>query len=107
MVNPTSSDVGQLDAEPPKQHAKYDLVNNVVRGRFAAGSLAVAFNNGWGNASMQALANGQMQSLDIDLTSCEQFGKFNPEDARKLGVSLPAGLVEIRVRDLSITVDSS
>ena len=55
--------VAQLDAEPPKQHAQYDLVNGVVRGRFAAGSLAVAFNNGWGDASMQALSHGKMQSL--------------------------------------------
>ena len=96
MLDPNCS-VTQLDAEPPKQHAQYDRVNGVVRGRFAAGSLAMAFNNGWGEEAMQALANGRMHSLTIDLTRCEQFGKFNAEDARKLGESLPAELVEIKV----------
>ena len=96
MVDPNCSIAG-LDAEPPKQHAEYDLVNGVVRGRFAAGSLAVAFNNGWGEASMHALNRGRMQSLSIDLTSCAQFGKFHASDARRLGMSLPAGLAEIKV----------
>ena len=96
MVDANCS-VAQLDAEPPKQHAQYDLVNGVVRGRFAAGSLAVAFNNGWGGASMQALSHGRMHSLAIDLTSCEQFGKFQVGDAHMLGMLLPAGLVEIKV----------
>ena len=97
MVNPKCS-AAQLDAEPLKQHTQYELVNGVVRGRFAAGSLAVAFNNGWGEASLHALANGRMKSLAIDLTSCEQFGKFSAADARKLGMSLPAGLVEVKAR---------
>lgn len=61
------------DAQPCLRHPKYDVINGVLRGRFASAALRNAIDHGRTTKLVVALQESRLQSLSWDFSNCDKL----------------------------------
>ena len=83
------------EAEPPMQHAKYDMMNGMLAGRFAAGILRVVIARGKPLVPyLNALQQSRLSTLILDLSN---LIKFTDKELKLLTAALPSEVEELTI----------
>ena len=95
ILNAMIGETDDFNRPLPERHERYDLLNETLRARFAAGSLRAALERDEAAPFFDALAKGRMHELSLDFTGCERFAGGAVD---RLGECLPATLQKLTVR---------
>ena len=95
ILNAMIGETDDFNAPLPERHERYDLLNETLRARFAAGSLRAALERDEAAPFFDALAKGRMHELSLDFKGCARFAGGAVD---RLGECLPATLQKLTVR---------
>ena len=95
ILNAMIGETDDFNAPLPERHERYDLLNETLRARFAAGSLRAALERDEAALFFDALAKGRMHVLSLDFKGCARFAGGAVD---RLGECLPATLQKLTVR---------
>ena len=95
ILNAMIGETDDFNAPLPERHERYDLLNETLRARFAAGSLRAALERDEAAPFFEALAKGRMHELSLDFERCASFAGGAVD---RLVECLPATLQKLAVR---------
>jgi len=94
ILNAMIGETDDFNKQLPERHERYDLLNETLRARFAAGSLRAALERDEAAPFFEALAKGRMHELSLDFARCASFAGGAVD---RLVECLPATLQKLNV----------